>query len=324
MSNIPSDKLDPVTRQAAVEAAGWLSRLNSRVVDTVELEEYFAWRRIPHNAKAYDELETLWRSSLRLADDPEIAHALDGATFANRDRGRGIRLAIVAGFAVLLACAAFFMLARDTVFETAIGEQRLVQLEDGSRIRLDTNTRINVRMDSERSVRLVKGRAFFDVAHDSSTSFLVSAGDARIQALGTQFEVDDTVSGTRIALVEGRVAVTTRNPSPALARVELAPGQMVNVAASGLERVMAADTRSITAWTQGRLDFRQTPLVQAVAEVNRYARKPLRLTSTRWAQQEVNGGFAVGDVQAFVEAVTTLYPLEAFDKPDGAIELRDR
>lgn len=324
MNNSFSDDSDPVARQAAEEAAVWLARLNSRVVGTAELEEFFAWRRIPHNAKAYDEIESHWRGSLTLADDPEIIRALQAASSPTHGGGIGRKLALAAGFAALLACAAFFLVARDTIFETAIGEQRLVQLDDGSRVQLDTNTRISVSMGTERTLHLHKGRAFFDVAHDPSRPFLVLASDARIEALGTRFEIDVEKEAIQVALVEGRVSVSAMNSRPGSSRVELAPGQAVTVARAGLGEIVAADTLAVTAWTQGRLDFRETPLAQAVDEVNRYSRTPLRLTSIRWADQRVNGGFAVGDVQAFVEAVTALYPLVAVTRSDGAIELRDK
>lgn len=324
MNDSFSNESDLIARQAANEAAAWLARLNSRVIDTTELEEFFAWRRIPHNGKAYDEIESHWRGSLKLANDPDVILALQAASSPKHASGRIKKLALAAGLAALMACAAFFLLARDTIFETAIGEQRLVQLDDGSRVQLDTDTRISVDMGAKRMVRLHRGRAFFDVAHDSSRPFLVSASDARIEALGTRFEIDAAHEAIQVALIEGRVAVSAINVRSGSSRVELNPGQAVTVAGAGVSEIVAADTLAVTAWTQGRLEFRETPLAQAVGEVNRYARTPLRLKSIRWAGQRVNGGFAVGDVQAFVEAVTTLYPLVAITRPDGSIELHDR
>jgi len=317
---------DPVAAKAKDEAASWLTRLNSRVVDTAELEDFFAWRRVPHNAEAYDELEAHWRMSLGLAGDRDIALALGEAL--NVDHGplrwAGLRIAMVAGVVVLLACAAYFLLARDTVFQTVVGEQRLVQLEDGSRIHLDTNTRVSVDMGSQRLIHLQRGRVLFDVAHEPSRPFVVSAGVAQIRALGTKFEIDGTADRVQVALVEGQVEVSAQAASPGVAPLKLAPGQAVQVSPAGPGKIVQADTAAITAWTQGRLDFSGTPLATAIDEVNRYTRSPVRLKTTRWAGQRVNGGFAVGDVQAFVEAVTTLYPLRAQTMADGTIELHDR
>lgn len=317
---------DPAATKAAEEAAAWLTRLNSRVVDTAELEGFFAWRRVPHNAKAYDELESHWRTSLGLAGDPEIAHALGEALDHDQSSRRwpSGRMAVFAGIAALLACAAFFLLARDTVFETAVGEQRLVQLEDGSRIQLDTNTRVSVDMDEKRVIHLHRGRVLLDVTHDSSRPFLVVAGFAQVEALGTKFQVDGATDRIQVALIEGRVEVGANAASTAFPALQLTPGRAVQVFRTGPGEIVAADTAAITAWTQGRLDFRETRLVTAIEEVNRYARAPVRLNTHRWADQKVNGGFAIGDVQAFVEAVTALYPLKAQTMADGSVVLSDR
>lgn len=316
---------DPVAAKAAEEAAMWLARLNSRVVDTAELEQFFAWRRIPHNAIAYDALDSHWTASLSLADDPEIESALRSALDVRKIPARSVgrRLAMVAGFAVFLAAAVFLLLARDPVLETATGEQRLVQLDDGSRVRLDTDTRMSVNIGSRRMIHLHQGRAFFEVAHDPSRPFVVAVGDAQVRALGTKFEIDGVGANVQVALVEGRVDVSAKSTRNTPRSVQLGPGEAITVSRNGPGKVVPADISAITAWTQGRLDFHGTPLAEAVSEVNRYARTPIRLKTKRWAEQRVNGGFAVGDVQAFIEAVTTLYPLNAVTNKDGSIELHD-
>lgn len=326
MNSSFNDQDDPPGAKAAQEAAAWLTRLNSRVIDTAELESFFAWRRVPRNAKAYDELELHWRTSLELADDADVAQALGEAMDIHRGSRRwpAGRVALVAGLLTFLVCAAFLLLARDTVFETAVGEQRLVQLEDGSRIRLDTDTRVSVGIGAKRMIQVHRGRALFDVAHDPTRPFEVTAGAMQVRALGTKFEVDAAVNREQVALLEGRVEVSANGVGTSFSPLTLAPGQAVRVSRTGLGKIFIADSDAIEAWTQGRLDFHETPLVTAVEEVNRYAQAPIRLTTARWADQKVNGGFAVGDVRAFVEAVTTLYPLKAVSMADGSIELRDR
>ena len=327
MSGTPTEDQGSQAERIAGEAAAWLTRLNSRTVGTAELESFFAWRRIPGHAEVYDRLEGHWRNSLNLASDRDIAAAVAQALETESEPVRKMppaRAALAAVLIVMLACATFLFMTRDTVYETATGEQRLVRLEDGSRVHLDTDTRLRVGSGSDRTVILEKGRALFDVAHDPLKPFSVTALNTQVMALGTSFEVEQADNEVAVALVEGKVAVQMARSAGSAAALELSPGQAVRFTPSGPGQITTADTAMISAWTKGRLEFRDTPLVNAVAEVNRYTATKLALKSRQFAGQRVNGGFAVGDVEAFIDAVTALYPLQAVTLKDGSIELQDR
>lgn len=307
------------------EAAAWLMLLNSRAVDTAELEAFFAWRRSPANAEAYDRMEMQWRESRRLADDRDMHAAIRDALEPIPAKPRRlVHAALAAGILTLLATMTFFYLSRDTVFETAIGEQRLVQLDDGSRVHLDTGTKIRVSATNSRALTLDRGRALFDVAQDPSRPFTVTADGTEILALGTRFEVDQSASSVSVALVEGHVRVQKGIGGKRRAALELRPGQSVTMSDAGPGKVRPAKLSVITAWTEGRLEFDDTILREAVLQVNRYSRTKLQIRAGRWADQRVTGSFSVGDTAAFVDAVTALYPLVAVQLPDGALELRER
>lgn len=325
MSTPFSGEPGPQSDPSESEAAAWVMLLNSRTVDTSELEAFFAWRRSPANAEAYDRMERQWRESRRLADDPDIHAAIvDALEPIPAKPRRLVHAALAAGILSLLATMAFFYLSRDTVFETAIGEQRLVQLDDGSRVHLDTGTKIRVSASNNRALVLDRGRALFDVAHDPSHPFTVTADGTEILALGTRFEVDQSASSVSVALVEGHVRVQKVIDGSQSAALELHPGQSVIMRDTGPGKVHPAKLSVITAWTEGRLEFDDTILREAVEQVNRYSRTRLRIRTSRWADQRVTGNFSVGDTAAFVDAVTALYPLDAVQLPDGTLELRER
>jgi len=307
------------------EAATWLVRLNARTVDTTELEAFFAWRRSPANAEAYDRLEAQWRESRRLADDPDIQSAIRVALEPGPTRSRRlIPIALAAGIVSLLATMAFLYLSREAVFETDIGEQRLVQLDDGSRVHLDTGTRVRISNANRRALMLDRGRALFDVARDPSRPFTVTADGTEILALGTRFEVEQTASGVSVALLEGHVRVQKAVSGTENATLDLYPGQSVTIGPAGPSKVLPANLDVVTAWTEGRLEFNETLLREAIVQVNRYSRMKLRISTNRWENERVTGSFAVGDTAAFVDAVTALYPLVPVKRPDGTLELQER
>src|SRR5690606_13001818 len=93
-------------------------------------------------------------------------------------------------------------------YATEIGEQKTVQLSDGSELVLNTNTRVLIDYtDSKRRAILDQGEAYFKVAEDAQRPFSVDAGVRSIAVLGTEFNVQKTGGGLTVAVVEGLVAV---------------------------------------------------------------------------------------------------------------------
>ena len=94
------------------------------------------------------------------------------------------------------------MSQQPTRYAIAVGEQRTIQLEDGSRIILDTGSEVAVRFTGgRRSVTLNNGQAMFDVEGDPARPFIVDAGDTRVTAIGTRFDVRRSGTGARVILV---------------------------------------------------------------------------------------------------------------------------
>src|SRR5262249_53251968 len=109
---------------------------------------------------------------------------------------------------VCLAAAAAYWWAGNPVYSTDIGEQRTIALKDGSRVELNARSKIKVLYSKERrSIELIEGQALFSVAKDPTRPFVVSSGNARVRAVGTQFDLYRKPVGTVVTVVEGRVAV---------------------------------------------------------------------------------------------------------------------
>ena len=318
------------SRRRADEAAGWLARLNTTKISNSDLDAFWAWRRDPLNRAAYERIEDFNAAARRLKDDPDMKAAVHEA-MTRRPWWRDIlaalafpRGALVTG-ALAAGVAAVLLLAPDRGGErhtTEVGEQVMVRLVDGSKVQLNTDSALRVRYGkSERRLVLERGQAFFDVAHDPARPFVVDAGKASVRALGTRFDVRRSDGEVEVTLAQGRVEVT---PEQANARTwTLSEGQHIRIAPDHSDVAPSStDLAVATAWTSGRMFFHDTPLAQAVAEVNRYNRKKILLGAGAPRDMKINGAFDAGDTEGFVAAAAEGLGLEVARKADGVIELR--
>jgi len=309
---------------AGSEAADWCARLNSRTVSTGELEEFYSWRRDPANAAAYAETERSWRAARALGGDADIADALGEVLMrpaASAGWWRGWRIQLSAACVALLAVVMIVWgVTRPQILETAVGEQRLTQLADGSRVRLDTHSRVEVRLHrAERDITLTAGQAFFEVAKDPGRPFLVTANGSTVRAVGTRFGVRMDGDTVAVVLADGSVRVAGARAGGTMLR----PGEAVTLIGGKVGAPGPADVEALTSWTTGRLIFRDTPLVSAVAEMNRYGRVPIELATRRADALRVNGVFDSGNIDAFVAAASAVSGLRIDRTPDGHVRLAD-
>jgi len=214
------------------------------------------------------------------------------------------------------------ILASGEQYETAIGERSTITLPDGSLVTLNTNSRIEVDFTgATRAVRLVRGQGYFEVEKDIGRPFIVTAGDKRIVALGTAFDVRfDNKDLVEVTLVHGLVDVDdvaneTANGAdlgPDAAKIRLEPGERLVAKANASPAVEKTDTVEETSWTTGKLIFRDRPLNAVVEEMNRYSVQKLVLADDeRLADMRVNGAFNAGRATSFVSALEAMHPLTA-------------
>lgn len=311
------------------EAAGWYARLNNTTISTETLRAFRDWRRDERHAGAYAEIEAFWVRAGKLKHDEDLRQAAQDAL--NRKPraqlgpfskpGPRSLAALIAVFALAAVLAIAWPLTQGRVYDTEIGEQRIVRLADGSRVHIDTQSRIRVRYrDATRQVTLEEGRAYFQVAKDPGRPFAVKAGGAEVRALGTAFEVRRTNGQSIVTLAEGAVRVTHDEQS-----WDLNPGQQISLKEQNTgHAIQQVDVGVATSWTNGRLVFRAAPLSTALSEVNRYSPTQITLAEPTLRQAPVSGAFDTGDTEAFVAAISDLFDLEVAARDDQQILLRAR
>ena len=233
-------------------------------------------------------------------------------------KSAGITLAVAIAFAGLAWLNPAYKSER---FATAIGERRAVLLNDGSKLLLDSGTHVDIswRLLS-REVDLRAGQALFDVSSAVYRPFVVSAGPAKVEVLGTLFNVrrldNDAV---RVTLARGRVDVTA---AAAQAPVTLTPGQQVDSIGGQLMPVAKADASKAMAWKDDRIVFEQTPLDEAVSLLRHYRKAPIELSDPSLAALKVTGVFEARNVDLLLDLLPSILPVAVLQVGDGSVRIQ--
>jgi len=203
----PSEDPDDLRRLA--EASAWRVSLTEADLDTSpQVEAWLASHEA--NRAAWKQVQDSWS----LFDSPAATvqvTAMRRAALARR-RPRPMRRAepwmwrsaAAAACAVVVGLGLWLSLQPQT-YETARGERRSLVLQDGSRVAMDSDTLLQVRLTrGARRLDLVRGQARFDVAHDKARPFTVHVGDEAVVATGTSVDIDKLGSKVTVTWIEGR------------------------------------------------------------------------------------------------------------------------
>lgn len=344
-------------RRIAAEASEWLSRLDRGLQppERAQLERWLA--ADPRHARMLVDMAALW-------DDMETLRELSGLfplPAARRPRRRELRW--LTGGAALLASLMLAALGLqlllpgndgeppatvtlddslspvpDGTLATAIGEQQVESLPDGSVVQLNTDSRVEILFSaSERRVVVHRGEAHFEVRSDPARAFVVEAGGRRIEAVGTAFNVhlrDD--ARLEVLVTEGRVIIS-RPPASVTADLggssvaeevlRLAAGELAMLEPSRhLIRPVSLEERgSRLAWQRGMLIFNGESLEAALQEVARYTDVRFEILDEELRQMRIGGFYKAGDVTGLIRSLEQNFPLRIIhDEAQRTVELRRR
>lgn len=343
MSTAVERPTDKTSRAARAEAAVWIVRLHGEE-RTPELEaglrEWLGAR--PENARQFEHITDVW--------DIGGTVTADGLPRMHSWRPVNSPRPWAIAATVLMVCALSAFAAyhgwSDPDYTTRHGEQRLVRLDDGSRVAMNSDTRLSVALTArERRVRLERGEAYFEVARNPALPFIVVAGDSQVTALGTAFVVRYEPTRVAVTLVEGKVAVkslgskqqgkqlmrqqqraanlpTEPNDAPSSAReIILAPGERLVLASRTQPQLDSPRLDAVTAWRRGEVLLEGTALPDAIAEMNRYDERQLVIDDAALAAVRVSGVYRTGDSPGFARAVAELHGLQIIERA-GRIHLQ--
>ena len=310
------------------EAAGWVARTQGNDVAHEVREELARWMDAdPSHAVAYLRAEAAWERMERLKAMPVSSFAPEEAV----GRRRMTRRAALAGGLGLCAASAagWWIASTPDTYRSAIGERRVIALEDGSRVTLNTASVLRIKFtDAERSLHLVNGEALFEVAHNPQRPFVVKAASSHIRALGTAFSVRLRSDLAEVTVKEGTVVVvegpqTTPPPDPAR-QITAGSGAVVDRTTVAKSELAPDVLRQRLAWSEGVIELRGETLAQAAEEFSRYRPKRIIVADPRVASIRIGGRFASDEADEFLRSVQSGFPVRIIEGADGTVYLVHR
>ena len=313
-------------RSVDTQASEWLAKLDAEAPGSDVRREFNRWiQEDPSHRQAfeamvafYDDMNVLTQAVLPRelqADNPApvTPHSTQAGGWWQAPR--------LAACAVVLAMAVWFvpgLLPQDKLYITQIGEQRPLQLADGSRVLLNTNSRL--RVDYSRGIRrldLLQGEAHFEVEHDPARPFEVHTGKGLVRAVGTAFTVHIQPRGVEVLVTDGVIELdqaeppTTQVASAAPNRasavgLQVPAGKVVVYEQEALAQLSLTKVELMeeqVAWQKGLLVFNNRHLSEVVAEVSRYTSLKIVIPERAMRELKVGGLFAVGDTESLFEAL---------------------
>ncbi len=329
-----SDNPSPMQVNDA-EAERWFVRMQGSDCSAAERSACRRWRdQDPAHAAAYARVEAIYHASRDFGQDP--GYRLQARAIRERARREGRRRRALRWGASLSAAAALVLAVGigwrqwdpaqpEQHFATAVGEQRSLQLDDGSTLLLDTDSAVTVRYSRKhRNVLLQRGRAEFEVTPGPQRPFVVQADGGAVRAVGTRFQVRKRDASVRVILLEGVVTVSApvAGAQGEARTATLAAGEQLDFDAKRLWNRDRFDPGVAQGWTRGELTFRQRPLSELLEETNRYTAVKIRVGDPSLNELRVSGVFESDDQASLVQAMEHVLSLRAERVSPDEIVLR--
>lgn len=172
---------------------------------------------------------------------------------------------------------------------TVVGERQRLQLEDGSKVLLNTNSAFSSTInDQQRVARLFQGEAFFEVPGNRGLPLEIDAGPVKASVRDTAFAVRYLDGVAQVRVQRGDVDLRATHDD---ARVRLSAGESIRIGPNGFDQPARLDANTDLAWVQGRLVFENCPLSQVLAELGRYYPGWIINNNERLADVAVTGNY---------------------------------
>ncbi|RYF50654.1 MAG: iron dicitrate transport regulator FecR [Comamonadaceae bacterium] len=238
------------------------------------------------------------------------------------------------GFALAAAAAAsgWRLLNEDTQprfaknYSTGQAQLLKVALQDGSQIELNARSELSVAYyRKRRTVRLTRGEARFDVAHQPEMPFIVTTLSGTVEVIGTVFSVAQRDGLMTVNVERGQVRVRKHIEREKLqtADIDLHAGEALNLREGEVGAVHRIEVRDAAAWRHGWLVFDNTRLDEALPAINAFLASPLQLDANA-SGLRLTGRFRANDPNNLLMALPAALPVTVAAQADGVVRISAR
>jgi transmembrane sensor len=316
-----------------MEAAIWLAGRLSTSQDPAKEADFCAWLEADTAHRiAYLRVESAWKRAAQLKvlkSGSDSAHVplsvVDLIDTAGGDvkpslprrtsiGSRWIWALAASVVAIALGIGWRLSNAGGDLYSTGLGETLPLVLEDGTHLTLNTETRVRVLKSARRrAVYLEQGEAIFSVAKDPARPFVVHVGGYRITDLGTRFSVRTLTAQSRVSVIEGRVRINKEGLLAFGPWGEYSDGGQITIDHDELKFATLSpdETARQTSWTEGYLEFRDSPLRDAIEQFNRYHAEKMLIEDNRLDEIRLGGRFKYADLDGFLALLQRGFPVTA-------------
>ncbi len=193
------------------------------------------------------------------------------------------------------------------------GQRDSVVLDDGSRVALDAGSSLRYARDMAGELREVflTGEGYFEVASDPRRPFVVHANHARVQVVGTKFNVrawqpDNKVT---VAVTEGRVALGADRENGQSVLISGGQASAIRTGAAP-DTPRAVDTATFLGWMQNEVTFEDAPLREILAQLERWYDVRFQIPDRALAAERLNLQLKSESLSASLELLSALTDLD--------------
>lgn len=298
-----------INPQILGEAADWLVQLHSGTATPADHQAIAQWRnRSQEHAQAWQRAEVL------LGEFRSVPANLAIQTLQRAARKDGLsRRQTLTRLGLLLMAGPLGIASQHLPWEqwtadqrTAVGEQKNLQLPDGTQLLLNTDSAVNIAFSAiERRVLLLDGEMLISTAKDlAARPFIVETPQGIARALGTRFCVRTEGVRSHVSVLEGQVLVT---PQLLQQSSTLSAGQRQSFTLNRFDAAEPFDTAAVS-WDKGMLLANNMRLDQLLGELSRYRPGVLRCHPDV-AALRVSGAFSLRDTDASLRLLSDTLPL---------------
>jgi transmembrane sensor len=315
---------EPQQERLKREALDWLSRISLGEATRDDLAALRRWRDTsPAHAAVLARVGQFWRAlEAPVADLVRSGAASNGAGFRPSRRAF-----LVGGSAAVAATIGGIVVVRPPLdlwpslaeleadHRTGTGEQQHLTLAEAVSVDLNTRTSIAMRSTNlEPEMELISGEAAIAVDRTAPKPFVVVAADGRMTAYRATFNVRRQGPMVDLTCVDGEVSIECSGRT-----AMLGAAQRVSYDTGGLGDAIGVDTVVVTAWRDGVLVFRNTPLVRVIEEVNRYRPGRIILVDTELGQRLVTARFEIKRLDTVMGQIGNVFKVPVKSLPGGFV-----